>query len=82
MYLEGRLVFTRGERGEKGADRDLGVGRYTLLHLEWMGDGALLYSTRKCTQFLGQEPDGKWRKKQVYKDGWVTWKEHYKSTML
>ena len=42
-------------------DRGFGVGRYRLLHLERMGDGALLYSTGNCVHSLGLEhqKDGK-----------------------
>ena len=47
-------------------DRGFGVGRYRLLHLERMGDGALLYSTGNCVHSLGLEhqKDGKKKKQQ------------------
>ena len=43
--MESRFVVARGERGECGMDGEFWVGRCKLLHLEWMGSGALLYST-------------------------------------
>ena len=45
MDMEGRLVFAREEGGERGTDGEFGVTRGRLLHLEWMGDAVLLYST-------------------------------------
>ena len=63
-------LFARGEVGERGTDRDFGVGRYRPLHLEKMGNGVLLYSTGNCVQSLGLEHDGKWKKRMcVY--GWL-----------
>ena len=53
MDIEGRFVFASVEGGEKGSDGKFGVGRCRLLHLEWMGDGVLLYSTGNCIQSLG-----------------------------
>ena len=53
MDMESRLVFSRGEGGERGTDGEFGVGRYRLLRLECVGDEALLYSTGNCTQSLG-----------------------------
>ena len=44
---ESRLVFPSGEGvGWTGSSGFL--DRYKLLHLEWMGSGALLYSTGHC----------------------------------
>ena len=59
MDMESRLVFARGERGERGTDRKFGIGICRLLHLEWMADGVLLYSTGKCVWSLGLEHGGK-----------------------
>ena len=52
MDIEGRLVFSRMEKRERGTDGEFGVGRCKLLHLERMGDGVLLYSTGNCIQSL------------------------------
>ena len=44
----------------KGRERDeqgFGVGRCKLLHLEWMSNEVLLYSTGNYTQSLGIEHD-------------------------
>ena len=43
MDMEDRLVFAREEGGGKGTDEEFVVSRCRLLHLEWMGDGVLLY---------------------------------------
>ena len=37
--------MSREEEGGSGMDREFGVGRCKLLHLGWMGDEVLLYST-------------------------------------
>ena len=59
MDMEIRLVFSRGEGGEKGMDGEFGVGRCELLHLEWISNGVLLYSKRNCALSLGLEHDGR-----------------------
>ena len=71
MDMESRLVFSRGEGGERGTDGEFGVGRYRLLRLECVGDEALLYSTGNCTQSLGIEPDGKWGGGGMGLYGWL-----------
>ena len=45
MTMENRLVASSGERRGNGMDGEFGVGGYKLLHLEWMGNGVLLYIT-------------------------------------
>ena len=40
-------------RGERRVNGEFGVSRYRLLHLEWMGNGVLLYSTGNYIQSLG-----------------------------
>ena len=45
-----------GERS--GMDGEFGVGEYKLLHLEWMGNEVLLYSTGNSIQSLVMEHDG------------------------
>ena len=44
---ESRLGVARGA-GESGIDGEFGVGGSKLLHLEWMGNEALLYSIGNC----------------------------------
>ena len=53
--MEDRLVFARGQQGERAADREFRLGRFGLLHLEWMGNWVLLYSTENCVWSLGLE---------------------------
>ena len=36
----------QGEQEGSGMDREFGVGRCKMLHLEWRGNGVLLYNTR------------------------------------
>ena len=48
-----------GEGGESGMDGEFGVGRCKLLHLEWIGNEVLLYSTGNYIQYLGIEHDGR-----------------------
>ena len=54
--------------GEKRMDGEFGVGRCKIVHLEWMGNGFLPYSTGYCVQSLGLEHDGRWygKKKRLY----------------
>ena len=40
-------------------DWEIGVSRGKLLHLEWMGNVVLLYSTGNCVKFLGIEHNGR-----------------------
>ena len=52
-------------------DREFGVGGCKLLHLEWMGNEVLLYSTGNYIQSLGIEHGGGWyERKNVY--DWAT----------
>ena len=53
----------KGEWGGSGMDREFGVSRYQLLHLEWINK-ILLYSTGDYTQFPGIDYDGKEYKKE------------------
>ena len=48
MAKESRLVVARGEGGGGGMEREFGLGGCKLLYLEWMGNGALLYSIGNC----------------------------------
>ena len=47
-----------GGRGRSVMDWEFGVGRCKLLHLEWMSNEVLLYSTENYLPFLGIEHDG------------------------
>ena len=63
-------MFVGGEGRERGTDGYFGFGRCRLLHLEQMGDGALLYSTGNCDWSLGLEK--KKKKEWECMGGWVT----------
>ena len=53
--------------GGRELDREFWVGRCKLLHLEWISNEVLLYSTGNYIQSLGIEHDGrKYEKKNVY----------------
>ena len=52
-----RLVVAGGERGQM--DGEFGVSRCKLLHLEWMSNEVLLYSTGNYIPSLGIEHDGR-----------------------
>ena len=43
----------------RGMDGEFGVGRCKLLHLEWISNAVLLYSTGNHVQSLGLEHDGR-----------------------
>ena len=47
-----------------GWKRSLGLGRYKLLHLEWIGNKVLVYSTGNYTPSLGREHDGSYYEKE------------------
>ena len=57
--MEDRLVVAKGEGAESGRDREFGVSRCKLLHLEWITNEVLLYSTENYFQSLGIEHDGR-----------------------
>ena len=46
-------------QGGRGMDWEFGVGRCKLLHLEWINDKVLLYSTGKYIQSPGINHNGK-----------------------
>ena len=49
MAKESRLVVHGGgDGGGSGMDSQVRAFGYKLLYLEWMGSGALLYSTGNC----------------------------------
>ena len=49
----------QGGGGRSGMDRELGVSRCKLLHLEWISNEVLLHSTENYIQSLGIEHDGR-----------------------
>ena len=60
-------------------DGEFGIARCKLLHLEWIRNGVLLYSTGNYVQSLGVENDGRWYEKKyvcvynlLYIYDWVT----------
>ena len=52
-------MVVKGGGGESGVDRKFGLGRCKLLHLEWIINEVLLYSTGNYIQLLGIEHDGR-----------------------
>jgi len=54
-----RLVVTKGDGGGSRMDGELGVGRCKLLHLEWISNEVLLYSTGDYIQSLAIEHEKK-----------------------
>ena len=46
--MENRLVVAKGEERGSGMDGVFGAGRCKLLHLEWISNTVLLYSTGNC----------------------------------
>ena len=55
--VETRLVVAKSR--ESGMDWEFGVGRCKLLHLEWINNEVLLYSSGNYIQSLGIEHDGR-----------------------
>ena len=49
--FKNKLMVTKGDRSGRGMDGNFGPGRCTLLYMEWMGNGVLLYSTGNSTQY-------------------------------
>ena len=43
-------MVAMGEEWGKGIVREFGINMYTLLHLKWITNNALLYSTWNCAQ--------------------------------
>ena len=57
--VENKLMVAKGEEGGSGLDGEFGVGRYKLLHLQWISNEVLLYCTGNYIQSLGIEHDGR-----------------------
>ena len=56
---ENRLVVAKREGTGSGMDREFEVGRYKLLHIKWISNEVLLYSTGNYIQCLGIDHDGR-----------------------
>ena len=54
----------KGERLGGRREEEFGVSRWKLLHLEWINDKVLLYSTRNYIQSLGINHNKKDYKKE------------------
>ena len=57
--MESRLVVAKVKRGGSGMDWEFGVSRCKLLHLKWISNEVLLYSTGNAIQSLGIKHDGR-----------------------
>ena len=57
--IENRLMVAKGEGGGSGTDWEFEVIMYKLLHLVWMNNKVLPYSTGTYIQSLGIDHDGK-----------------------
>ena len=57
--IENRFVVPKWEGVRRGMDWEFEVSRCKLLHLEWISNEVLLYSTGNSIQSLGIEHDGK-----------------------
>ena len=57
--IENWLVVAKGEEGGSEMDWEFGVNRCKLLHLEWISNKVLLYSTENYIQSLVIEYDGR-----------------------
>ena len=55
----GQTCGCQGEGGGSGMEWELGVSIYKLLHLEWINNEVLLYSTENYTHSLGISHDGR-----------------------
>ena len=60
-------MVAKGEVGGSGLDWEFGVSRCKLLHVEWICNEVLFYSTGNYIQSLGIENDGPYyEKKNIY----------------
>ena len=50
--IDYRLVVAKGEEGRSGMDGEFGIRRHKLLHLEWISNEVLPYSTGNHIQSL------------------------------
>ena len=59
-------MVAKGEGVGEGMDWEFGVSRCKLLHLEWIDNKVLLYSTGNYIQFPGINHNAKEYKKRMY----------------
>ena len=59
-------LVSKGKWGDRGMDREFAVGRCKLLHLEWINNKVLLYSTGNYIQSPGINHNRKEYKKRTY----------------
>ena len=52
-------MVDKGEKGGKEMDGVFGAGRCQRLHLKWISNEVLLYSTRNYIQSFGTDHDGR-----------------------
>ena len=52
-------MVAKGEGGGRGMDGEFGISRCKLLHLEWISNEVLLYSTGNYIQSPGIDHDGR-----------------------
>ena len=52
-------MVAKGQGGGSGMDWEFGVSRLKLLHLEWISNEILPYSTENYIQSLGLDHDGR-----------------------
>ena len=52
-------MVAKGDRGGSEMDREFGVSRCKLLHVEWISNETLLHSTGNAIQSLGIDHDGR-----------------------
>ena len=64
--MESKSVIVRGEGGGSRMDWDFGVSRCKLLHVGWISNEVLLYSTGNYIQPLEAEHDGRCMRKRMY----------------
>ena len=53
---ENRLVVFKGEGLEEGMELEVGVSRHKLLHIKWINNKVLLYSTGKIYSIPCNKP--------------------------
>ena len=57
--LQNRFVVAKWDEGGSGMDWEFGVSRVKLLHLQWLNDKVLPYSTGNYIQSPGIDQDRK-----------------------